>query len=216
MKQQQNNSKRKVQGDLDLAEWISSVPARLIDRFNSWRLGITVDGETVLKAVIIGVLTVFFTLLQTTFFARFRPFGAIPDLMLPFVIAVGTLEKERWGAVWALIAAFFIDAAGGTQIMLLPLLYVPAAFAVGILTTHRFRDSFTVAAVYTVVTSVLRGVITFIIVTATVSTVTSGEILTDIVLPELASNVVIAAFPQLLTRAVLRPFHKTRAERTGR
>lgn len=216
MKQQQNNRKRKVQGDLDLAEWISSVPARLIDRFNSWRLGITVDGETVLKAVIIGVLTVFFTLLQTTFFARFRPFGAIPDLMLPFVIAVGTLEKERWGAVWALIAAFFIDAAGGTQIMLLPLLYVPAAFAVGILTTHRFRDSFTVAAVYTVVTSVLRGVITFIIVTATVSTVTLGEILTDIVLPELASNVVIAAFPQLLTRAVLRPFHKTRAERTGR
>lgn len=192
------------------------MPARMIERFNTWRLGISVDAETVLKAVVIGVLIVFFTLLQTTLFARFRLFGAIPDLMLPFVIAVGTLEKERWGAVCALIAAFFIDAAGGTQITLLPLLYVPAAFAVGILTTHRLRDSFPVAAAYTVVTSILRGVITYIIATVTIHGITSSDVMLDIVIPEFGANLVIAAIPQLITRAVLRPFHKTRAERTGR
>ena len=193
-----------------------TIPEEIVDRFNGWRLGITLDGETILKAVLIGFLIIFFTLLQTTLFARFRPFGAIPDLMLPFVIAVGTLEKEKWGAVVALIAAFFIDAAGGTEIMLLPLIYVPAAFAAGILTTHRFRDCVTVAAAYTAVTSVLRGVITFVIANLTISGITAGAVMTDIVLPELGANLVIAAFPQLLTRAVLRPFHKTRAERTGR
>ena len=189
-------------------------PAGIIERFNGWRLGISIDGESVLKGVVIGALLILFTLLQTTLFARFRPFGALPDLMLPFVVAVGTLEKEKWGAVTALIAAFFIDAAGGTEIMLLPLLYVPAAFAVGILSTHCFRDSFPVAAAYTVVTSLLRGVITFVIASITVNGISSWQVITRIALPEFGANLAVAAAPQLLTRLVLRPFHKTRAERT--
>ena len=155
------------------------------------------------------------TLLQTTLFARYRPFGAIPDLLLPFVIAVAALERERWGAVVALIAAYVIDAAGGTEIMLLPLLYVPSAYAVGILTTHRFRDSFPVIVMYTVITSVLRGVVTFIIATVSVHGIAPAETLTTIVLPELGANLLLAAFPQILTRLCLRPFHKTRAQRTG-
>ena len=190
-------------------------PAGIIERFNGWRLGISIDGESVLKGVVIGALMILFTLLQTTFFARFRPFGAIPDLMLPFAVAVGTLEKEKWGAVTALVAAFFIDAAGGTEIMLLPLLYVPSAYAVGILTTHRFRDSFPVIVMYTVITSVLRGVVTFIIATVSVHGIAPAETLTTIVLPELGANLLLAAFPQILTRLCLRPFHKTRAQRTG-
>jgi len=194
----------------------NGVFALLVDRFNSWRLSFTLDEETVLKSVLIGLLLVTFTLLQTTLFARFRPFGAVPDLILPFVIAVGTLEKERWGAVTALVAAFFIDAAGGSEIMLLPLLYVPAAYAVGILTVHRFRDCFAVAAMYTAVTSMLRGVITFVIAMLTIHGITAGDALVDLVIPEFFANLVIAAFPQLITRAVLRPFPKTRAERTQR
>lgn len=194
---------------------ITEVPARLIDRFNSWRLGISVDGETILKGVIIGVLMVLFTLFQTTLFVRFRPFGATPDLILPFVIAVGTLEKEKWGAVTALIAAFFVDAAGGTEITLLPILYVSAAYAAAILTTHTFRDSVSVAAVYTVSTSALRGVITYVIVMITVVGITPGQAILDKVLPEFAANIVFAAIPQLITRLALKPFHKTRAERVG-
>ena len=158
---------------------------------------------------------VLFTLFQTTLFARFRPFGAIPDLLLPFVIAVGTLEKEKWGAVTALIAAFFIDAAGGTEITLLPILYVSAAYAAGILTTHTFRDSVSVAAVYTISTSALRGVITYIIAMVTITGITPGAAIYDKVLPELAANIVFAALPQIITRLCLKPFHKTRAERVG-
>ena len=187
----------------------------LRDRFNSWRLGLSVDPDSLVKGIVIGVLIAVLTLLQTTLFARYRPFGAIPDLLLPFVIAVAALERERWGAVVALIAAYVIDAAGGTEIMLLPLLYVPSAYAVGILTTHRFRDSFPVIVMYTVITSVLRGVVTFIIATVSVHGIAPAETLTTIVLPELGANLLLAAFPQILTRLCLRPFHKTRAQRTG-
>lgn len=187
----------------------------LRDRFNGWRLGISVDSEDIIKGVVIAALIIFLTLLQTTLFTRFRPFGAIPDLILPFVIATAALEKEKWGSITALIAAYVIDAAGGTTVMLLPLLYVPAAIAVGLLTTHRLRDSFPVAVVYTVITSILRGVITFIIVMLTVHKISPSDALMHRVIPELLANVTLAAFPQILTRLCLRPFHKTRAERTG-
>jgi len=188
----------------------------LRDRFNGWRLGISVDSEDIFKGVVIGLILIMLTILQTTLFTRFRPFGVVPDLILPFVIAVAALEKEKWGSVVALIAAYVIDAAGGTTVMLLPLLYVPAAIMVGLLTTHRLRDSFPVAVVYTVVTSVLRGAITFLIVMLTVHKITPAEALTHIVIPELFANMAVAFFPQLMTRICLRPFHKTRAERTGK
>lgn len=192
-----------------------TVTEKLRDRLSGWWLGISINGEDIVKGAVIALLIVLLTILQTTLFARFRPFGVVPDIVLPFVIAVASLEREKWGAVTALVAAYVIDAAGGTEITILPLLYVPAAFAVGVLTTHRFRDSFSVAALYTVVTSVLRGVITYIIASFTINGISPSQLLSAIVLPEIAANVTLAVFPQMLTRLCLKPFHKTRAERTG-
>ena len=186
------------------------------EKFNGWRLGISIDSQDIIKILVIAVLTVFFTILQTTLFTRFRPFGVVPDLILPFVMATAVIEKEKWGGITALIAAYVIDAAGGTTVTLLPLLYVPAAIALGLLTTHRLRDSFSVAALYTVITSILRGGITFAIVMLTVHKITVAEALTDRVIPEIIANICVAAFPQIITRLCLRPFHKTRAERTGK
>ena len=206
MKQVRNNG---------VPETEKGILSRTVDRFNTWRLGITVDAETIVKAAVIAFLLVFFTLTQTTLLTRFRLFGAIPDILLPFVIAVGILEKEKWGAVFALVAAFVIDAAGGTTVTLLPLLYVPAAVICALLTTSRLRDSFTVNAVFTAVSSVVRGMISFAVIMLTVHGITPRHALLSVVLPEIAANILIAAVPQLITRAVLRPFHKTRAERTG-
>lgn len=186
------------------------------EKFNGWRLGISIDSEDIIKVFVIAALMVFFTILQTTLFTRFRPFGAVPDLMLPFVMATAAIEKEKWGGIVALIGAYVIDAAGGTTITLLPLLYVPAAITVGLLTTHRLRDSFPVVAVYTVITSVLRGAITFAIVMLTIYKITAADALLDRVIPEIGANIIIAVFPQIITRLCLRPFHKTRAERTGK
>ena len=65
-----------------------------------------IDTDILWRALVSAGLLLFFALLQTTIFARFRPFGAVPDLMLPLVIAVGMTEREKWGAVYGVIAAF--------------------------------------------------------------------------------------------------------------
>ncbi len=186
----------------------------LLERLRGWRLGISIDVETVAKGVVCALLIVFFALLQTTMFTRFRPFGVVPDLMLPLVIAIAMTEHERWGAICGIIAAFVIESLGGESLTLLPLLYMPCGYLCGILTVHYFRDALPVRALYTVVSSVLRGVFTCIIALSTLGGLSIVTLFSKAVIPEFFANVIFAALPHLAAKLCLRPFHKTREERT--
>ncbi len=227
---QNNNEKRSARrrkgkaadgysGPLSLgARGTGEIPVKSVtlrEKFNGWRLGFSVDKVFLAKIVVIAVLLVLLVVVQTTVFTVFRPFGCVPDLMLPFIIVVATLEKERFGAVTALCAAYIIEAAGGTQITLLPLLYVPLAYAIGILATHNFRDSFPVALMYTVVSVILRGVITFVVALISVHGIAVLTVLSDIVLPELLINLIFAPFVQLFVRLCMLPFREKREETIG-
>ena len=192
----------------------TSFVSRLLGKFNSWRLSFSIDGQAIAKGVIIAVFIVFFAITQTTLLSRLRPFGAVPDLLLPLVVAVAMSEKEKWGAVVGIISAFVIDALGGVTVMLLPLLYVPVGIFCGLLTTYRFRDSIPVAALFTLVTSVLRFFVSFLLALFTVHGATPLQALLDFALPGLYANLIFAVFPHLFVRLAMRPFHKTRAERT--
>ena len=75
-----------------------------------------IDTDVLWRVLISAGLLIFFALLQTTIFARFRPFGAVPDLMLPLVIAIGMTEREKWGAVFGVAAAFVIESLGGAPV----------------------------------------------------------------------------------------------------
>ncbi|MBQ7475330.1 MAG: hypothetical protein IJS78_05350 [Clostridia bacterium] len=193
-----------------------SLPERLREKFNTWRLSFSIDGEVVAKAAIFAFFIILFSITQTTLLSRIRPLGAVPDLLLPFVVAVAVSEREKWGAIIGLVSAFVIDALGGVRIMLLPLLYVPTGIVCGLLTTYRFRDSVPVNAIYTVVTSVLRSFIAMIIGFNSIRGISAGQAFTDIALPAFFANIIFAVFPHILVRLTMRPFHKTRAERTSK
>ncbi|MGN1347049.1 MAG: hypothetical protein ACI4V1_09695 [Eubacteriales bacterium] len=182
----------------------------LSERLREWRLGLSIDGESVTKGVVCGLLILFFSLVQTTLFTRFRPFGAVPDLVLPLVIAIAMTEREKWGSVCGLIGAFIIESLGGSRLTLLPLLYMPAGYLCGITTVYYFRDSFAVRALYTGVSSLARALFTLIALTATVAELSILSAFTHAVLPELAANLLFAALPHAAACLALRPFNKTR------
>ena len=94
-----------------------------MERLRGLRLDFSLDGESILKGIVCAVLLVFFCLLQTTLFTNFRPLGAVPDLVLPLVIAISMTEKERWGAIIGLIGAIVIESLGGSTFTVLPILY---------------------------------------------------------------------------------------------
>ena len=186
---------------------------RVVEKLRMWRLGISVNVELIIKGLVVCALILVFSMLQITVFSRVRPLGAIPDLMLPLVIAIGISEGERWGGVSGLAAAFLIECLGSAGVTLLPLLYVPCGFAAGILGTYYLRDSFVIRAIFTVASGILRAVFTIIYVNITFSGVGVSLMFSKIVIPEFISTAVFAFLPHLVAWLSFRPFHKTRADR---
>ena len=172
-----------------------------------------IDTDILWRVLISAGLLIFFALLQTTVFARFRPFGAVPDLMLPLVIAIGMTEREKWGAVFGIAAAFVIESLGGAPVALLALLYMPAGYLAGILTIEMFRDSFAVRLLFTAVGCAVHMLFTLAALALTVDGLPILRGLTEAVLPEFLASMVFAALPHLLAKAALRVFHKPREER---
>ncbi len=198
-----------LHGDTGISEREIGLPGATPKRMGGG-LGISIDGETVLKAAVCGVLLILFSLLQTTLFSRFRPFGAVPDLILPLVVAVAMSEREKFGAIFALVAAFVIESLGGGGVSILPLLYVPVGYLVGALSVYYFRDSFTVRAMYTVATSLLRALFTLFALLATVGGITFLSLMGDAVLPELLGSIIFAPLPHFAAKLCLRPWKKSR------
>ena len=184
---------------------------RLRTQFRSRFPGIDLD--VALRLLVSAGLLLFFALLQTTIFARFRPFGAVPDLMLPLVIAIGITEREKWGAVFGIVAAFVIESLGGAPVSLLALLYMPAGYLSGILTIENFRDSFAVRVLFTVVGCAVHMGFTLATIALTVEGFSVPLAMKTAVLPELLSSLVFAALPHLAAKAALRTFHKPREEK---
>lgn len=184
-----------------------------LEKLHGWRLGISIDGESVMKAVVCGLLIVFFALIQTTLFTKFRLFGVVPDLMLPLVIAISMTEHEKWGAICGIVAAFVIDSLGSTGLSILPILYMLCGYICGVLTVHYFRDSILVRGLYTLVSSGARAVFSLIIIFATQGNVTILPVLTEAVIPELFVNIIFAALPHVAAKICLRRFNRTRDEK---
>jgi cell shape-determining protein MreD len=176
---------------------------------------IHLDGFLIGKGMVCVALLLLFALLQTTLLARFRPFGAIPDLMLSAVIAIAMLEGEKWGCLIGMCAAFIIDALGGGAIHLLPLLYMPAGYFVPVATELYFTDSAPVRFLYSAIAGIGRAILTLMLLAMTVTDFSLPGLFLSVVLPEYASTLLLSIPVQILVRTVLHPFHKSRSERVG-
>ena len=179
-------------------------PETFLERLNGWRLGLSIEIEPIIRALVCLVLVSFFALLQTTLFARFKPFGAVPDLMLALVVAVAMHTREKWGAVTGLLAAFVIESLGGSTVTILSLLYMPVGYLCGLLTVYYFRDGFAVRAMYTGATMLARCLFTLIILFTSSPNVSFPAAIVHVTIPEFFAGVLFAFLPHLTVHYVFR------------
>ena len=185
----------------------------LRERLHGWRLSVSLDGEIIVKGLICAFLLIIFSLTQTTLFTRFRPFGAVPDLILPLTVAVAMVLREKWGAVFGLISAFIIESLGGSSFTILPILYMLTGYIVGICSIYYFRDSVAVRIIYTLFTSAARAAFTLITLFATVGELDLIYAITAVLIPEFAANTVFAFLPHIAAKLILRPIsYKTKEQ----
>ena len=187
----------------------------LRDRLRNLRLGISIDVEDVIRGAVCGVLIILYTMLQTTFFVKFAPFGAVPDLLLMLTAAIAASEGEKTGAVCGLVSAFLIQALGGAPgPRLVPLLYAAAGYFIGVLFKNYFSTPFAVKALYAAACCVGRAIVSTIVASCVLNA-SFPQIMTEVVIPEFFSTAVISPLPFLTVWLCFRKFHKSRAERTG-
>lgn len=181
-----------------------SLQQSLKETLGGWRLKASIEIEPIIRALVCLVLISFFALLQTTLFARFRPFGAVPDLMLPLVVAIAMIAREKWGAVCGILAAFVIESLGGATVTILALLYMPVGYICGLLTVYYFRDGLAVRALYTVVTALAKALFDLVILATSMPSVSLPGAFRYVLIPEFFATIVFAFLPHLAVKYVFR------------
>ena len=182
------------------------------ERLHGWRLGFSLDGEKIAKGLLCALLLIIFALTQTTLFTRFRPFGVVPDLILPLTVAVAMVLREKWGAVFGLVSAFVIESLGGSSLTLLPILYMLTGYTVGLCAVYYFRDSIAVRILYTLISSAARAVFTLITLAATVGDLNLVYAFVSVIIPEFISNLIFAVLPHTAAKLLLRPISRETKE----
>lgn len=171
--------------------------------------------EQFIRAAICGALIIVFALLQTTVFARFKPFGAIPDLMFSLTIAIAFSEGEKWGGICGLVCAVVADALGGIGFTVEPLLYMLAGCFCGILVRDFFSNTALPRAAVIFLFTFARSAVSMIGSAIMVPEASFLQVMTDIVIPEYFSTVLMSVPVYLAVWLCFVRFHKTRAERTS-
>lgn len=177
--------------------------------------GVSIEKESIIKGTVIALLMIFFALLQTTVFTRLPPFGAVPDLMLSFAIAVAVSEGEKWGAVVALFCALVISSLGSVGANELPLVYLAVAYIAGIMSHYYLRQNALIRLMYQVVAGFLRGIGTLIMLAILSPEYTLPQVMLGTIIPEYFSTLLLFPLVHVITWLALMFFHRSRAQRTG-
>lgn len=176
---------------------------------------LSVSRESVLRGLIISALMIVLALTQTTFFTRLSPFGAVPDLMLSFCIAVAVTEGEHWGALTSLFAALVITALGAVSFDPAPVLYLVCAYTVGVLSRYYLKQNVLTRLVYTLAAGICRAAATFAALTLSSPSYEPLSFFRLAIIPEFFSTLLMAPIVHIIVWSSLHVFHRSRAERTG-
>ncbi len=141
--------------------------------------------QSVRYVVVISLLLLLLSVIQLSFFGRFRIFGAIPDLVIAAVLCIGFFTGPYTGAVSGIGAGFLIDALGTSGISVMPLCYLPVGYLIGYFARKDMQRGFLQYLIYLAITLAYRAVITMLYAWIVVGSQSFASLLVGAVLPEL-------------------------------
>lgn len=109
------------------------------------------------KSIVWGIWLFFLAVFQTSFFSVFRPFGAVPDLVLPAVIVIAIYDRERMGTIAGIMGGYIADALGGVGLSLSPIVYMICGCIIALLAYSVLRRDFMSWVVGTVFSLIISG-----------------------------------------------------------
>lgn len=157
--------------------------------------------RVVLCTLTVTLLIILFSSLQVTVLARYRLFGATPDLMLCFVLCIFYFWGKYAGAVTGIAAGFVIEAIGGLGISVLPVVYMFYGYIGGAYARTIYPKRFFPYLFYLLCGVAVRAATTLLYACMTWETVHVPNIFIYSVLPEMGGTAIVGVilyFPMKL------------------
>lgn len=164
------------------------------------------------KSVVWGIWLFFLAVIQTSIFSVFRPFGAVPDLVLASVIAIAIYDRERTGVIAGIVGGYIADALGGSGLSLSPLVYMLCATLFALLAYSVLRRDFLSWLIGVACSLIISGIASIICAYSSVSAAhfTASHIFSELLIPQFFSSLLIGIPVYILTKLIWSRFFNTR------
>lgn len=127
---------------------------------------------------------------QVSILGRFRPFGAVPDLMICTVLCTAYFCGRYAGAITGIGAGFLIEAIGSQGISLLPVIYMLVGYIAGYYARTVKPKRYTIYLFFLACVLFVRAGTTVVYACLTFRSVDLIKILRYSVLPELLGTAI--------------------------
>lgn len=154
-----------------------------------------------------GCVLLLVAVLQVSVLARFRPLGAVPDLMLCTVLCCAFFGGRYMGGIVGIAGGFLIGAMGSVSwLCLLPLCFFFLGYLTGYYARVLSQSGYLSYLIYLGSALVLRVILTTVDTYVHYSNVAPGQLILQTLLPEAIGTAALGCvlyFPMLLFFRVL-------------
>ena len=141
----------------------------------------------IIYSVCLTVMTVFATFLQIS---GIEFFGSVPSFTLALICAIGFILGDKFGAIFGLVAGFFIDLLSGFGFSLIPIMYFLCGYLCGRLKGTFLSSNFPSFLLYGALAGVLREIFTFIYYGLNSENFELSGLFTKVIIPEYFAYIV--------------------------
>jgi rod shape-determining protein MreD len=166
--------------------------------------------ETLRSVILIGVMLIAASVMQTSFFGRLRLFGVVPDLTMIAVLTVAYFCGKEAGAVTGIAGGFLIDMMGGGSIVILPAVYLLLCYTVGHYARAVIPKRFAVYLIMLGAAVTVRCGVTLLLACVQQSSPSLLHLILHAVIPELLTNFALGCALYYPLRAYCALFRKSR------
>ena len=145
------------------------------------------------KALVYFIIIFAAAVLQTSFLAKLRPFGSVPDLMLVLALGAGYFCGAEKGCVFGAAAGVAAYALGDIGLAFLPLLYALVGVAAGLLVDNFFAGKLAVWCIYVLGAAILKGAYSLVCCVMFSGELQLWAVLWKTLLPELVTTLILGA-----------------------
>lgn len=122
--------------------------------------------QLIKKIAICFAVAFFASLIESSFFGAWLPFGIVPDLLLILTLGAGYFKGSVSGGFFGVLAGVLCQFMGGVGFNLNIILYIAVGYLAGVLVEGFFAGKYAVWCIYVLGASLLKGAFSLVYIVA--------------------------------------------------